>query len=192
MSSSAPTDDYAALVLALSQRDEALFFNLLEASKFDPLERFAWSEPEDTEQDSLEETHPLTECDTLLFHAAKHGCGLAATHLLKLGEDPNHIGNSRMTALSAFLMSAPASETEARTWIPTLVTLLAHGADMDRSWVVGTDGPYTARNIARRLNERGGASWPLFVLEQWWTQEGKARHLSNRLPPAAASSTPRL
>ena len=185
--------EHHALVAALAQRDEALFFKRLAAGDLDPLQRFAWNDPDATGEDPQgPPTHPITEHDTLLFHAAKHGCSEVAKHLLGLGEDPNHLGSSRMTALSAFLMSAPSSQSEARTWIPTLVALLAHGADMDRSWVVGTDGPYTARNIARRLAERGGATWPLFVLEEWWPKEGKARHLSNRLPPAAPTVTPRF
>lgn len=185
-----PTAEHLALVDALAQRDEALFFKRLAESSVDPLQRFAWNNPE--EEADAGDTHPITEHDTLLFHAAKHGCGQVATYLLEQGEDPNHLGASRLTAMAAFLMSAPASETEAKGWLPALVTLLAHGAEMDRSWVIGTEGPYTARNIARRLTERGGATWPQFVLEQWWPQEGKARHLNNRLPPAAPVATRRF
>lgn len=178
------------LLEALTSGDERLFLSLLASGETDPLVRVSWSDPDPPQHDV--DVHPVTEQDTLLFHAANAGWFKSTARLLELGEDPNHLGSSRMTALSACLMSAPMEEQKASAFMSTAVALLAHGADIDRSWVVGTEGPYTPRRIAHRRAERADSSWALVLLEQWWPQEGKARYLDQRWGQASSKPASRL
>ena len=178
------------LLEALTGGNEGLFLSLLAFGETNPLVRVPWVDPDPPQHDV--NVHPDTEQDTLLFHAAKAGWFKSTARLLDLGEDPNHLGSSRMTALSACLMAAPVEEEKALAYMSTAVALLAHGADIDRSWEVGTEGPYTPRRIAHRRAERAHSSWAQVLLEQWWPQEGKARYLDQRWALAASKPTSRL
>lgn len=191
------------LVDALKEQDEDQFFALAQAMNADLLARIPHPlDPDDRDPDddaSAWWDRGTVDEDTLLCEAARYGCPRVVAHLLALGEDPNHLGNSRVTALAAYVFQSFADQKEAEATAGIMVQLLHAGADPDLGWddAAGqamTGGISSARSLARRKADRLNSTWALWVLEEWWPAVLRQRALDDQLPPSErpAAPTPRL
>lgn len=184
------------MLKALTERDEPGFWWLVEQGQVNLLERRPWVPNEDAEH--YEGVHPVTEESHWLFHAA-HWANLGVVRvLIQQGEDPNHLGHIKQTALAALVgnmatLRKTHGEQAILEGLACMEALIKAGADPKRSWAVGDEGAYSAYNQAAR-GAPHDAAWQAAhnLLEGFGRSHARAQALETSLPDADARAKPRL